>query len=399
MLIEFFCSKTHAVASWGLGGLLRRWYGPGPWHSRSVACSSVAQGKPAVLQARSTAGPGRACDGPAGDGGRRWLLLVAACLGGLAGPAAARADTQPCPGPALRFERLAEGLWLLPSAIGDAGPANRGVVSNLLLARQGARWWLLGSGPSPAFGRALDCQVRQRFGHAVTDVISPWARPELVLGQSGLPRARRWAHAVVAEAMREQCPACVERLHERLGEAAVDLGEHPIAVPDRLLQGESGRLGPFQWWLLPRTGGRWVTVWRHAGSPTWVAHGLLAAAVPGDGRDADLALLQAGLRRLAALAQADGTRARWVGEQGGAQPSDAPATQARYWHDLAQAVGQAIDRAADETSPAPPLPGWPEAVASHPWHALNWQRAWRQEETKRFDAPAAPPPGPVPARN
>lgn len=126
---------------------------------------------------------------------------------------------------------------------------------------------------------------------------------------------------------------------------------------------------PFQWWLLPRTGGRWVTGRRrHAGSPTWVAHCSLAA-VPGDGRDADLALLQAGLRRLAALAQADGTRARWVGEQGGAQPSDAPATVARYWHDLAQAVGQAIDRAADETSPAPPLPGWREAVASHPWHA------------------------------
>jgi hypothetical protein len=374
----------------GLDRLAHRGLNPGPWNNRGLDCSRVSQGKPDVLQPMQEKPPGFAWTGLARVLRVRRVAPIAACLLGLAAAMPARAAAPHCPGPVVHFERLAEGLWLVPSAVGDASPANRGVVSNLLLARQGARWWLLGSGPSPAFGRSLDCQVRQRFGHAVTDVISPWARPELVLGQSGLPRARRWAHAVVAEAMREQCPACVERLHERLGEAATDLGEHPIAVPDRLLRGDSGRLGPFRWWLLPRTEGRWVTAWRHFGSPTWVAHGLLAAAVPGDGRDADLGLLESGLRRLQALAQADGSQARWVGEQGGAQPSDAPAMQARYWHDLAQAVGQAIDRADDETAPARPLRGWPPGLASHPWHALNWQRAWRQEEAKRFDVPAEP---------
>lgn len=291
-----------------------------------------------------------------------------------------------CPGPVIRFERLADGVWLLPSDVGDADAANRGVVSNLVLVRQGARWWLLGSGPSPAHGRALACQIRQRFGHAVTDVVSPWARPELVLGQQGLLGARRWAHVEVADAMREQCPGCVARLHERLGAAAADLGPDPIAVPDHLLRGETGRLGPFRWWLLPRAAGRSLTVWRHEASATWVAPGLLAAAPPGDGRDADLALLYSGLLRLAELARVDGQAARWVGEQGGAQRSDAPALQARYWHDLTNAVGAAIELGADESAPAQPLPGWPDAVNRHAWHALNWQRAWRQVETQRFDA-------------
>jgi hypothetical protein len=315
----------------------------------------------------------------------RCALGLAAGLG-MGEPTVAAAAAPSCPGPAIRFEPLADGLWLLPSQLGDADAANRGVVSNLVLARQGRRWWLLGSGPSPAHGRALACQIRQRFGHAVTDVVSPWARPELVLGQKGLVGARRWAHAEVAQAMREQCAACVLRLQERLGAAAGDLGTDPVAVPDHLLHGQSGRLGPFSWWLLPRAAGRIVTVWRHEASGVGVAHGLLAAAAPGDGRDADLGLLQSGLLRLADWSPAEDARARWVPEQGAVLAADALATQARYWRDLLLAVGAAVDTGADESATAQRLADWPQAVSAHPWHSLNWQRAWRQVEAQRFDA-------------
>lgn len=356
--------KTHAVGAVGPKVGLGLGSGPGAAAVWRAMCSSLNQGIPLVTH-------------------RLLRGLLAGALALAAGGAGAA-----CAGPPLAFRALAPGLWLLPAQPGDADAANRGVVSNLVLAREGRRWWLLGSGPSPAHGRAVACQVRARFGHAITDVVSPWARPELVLGQQGIPGARRWAHADVANAMREQCPGCVDRLRERLGEAAVDLGVDPIVVPDQLLSGDAGRLGPFQWWRLSRSAGRWVTVWRHGPSATWVAHGLLSAGPPGDGRDADLAMLRKDLQQLMALAQPDGARAQWVGEQGAVQSADAPATMLRYWTTLLDTVGAAIDAGVDETAPAAALSGWPEALARHPWHALNWQRAWRQVEARRFDEAA-----------
>ncbi|WP_144289912.1 hypothetical protein [Ideonella sp. A 288] len=294
-----------------------------------------------------------------------------------------------CPGPEITIQPIGPGLWQLPAHDGDAAEANRGAVSNLVLARHGRQWWLLGSGPSPAHGQAVACRLRQRLGAVVTDVVSPWARPELVLGVAGLqaarPTLRHWAHAEVADAMRVQCPVCVERLRLRLGGAADDLGAQPIALPGQRLQGTQGRLGPFDWWLLPRADGRWVTVWRHAPSALWVAHGLLAAAPPGDGRDADLLRLRDSLRSAARLAAVDGPAVRWLGEQGGPQGASAPVEQARYWDDLDASVRQAIDQGVDESMPPAAMPAWP-GVSAHPWHALNWQRAWRQAEERQLGA-------------
>ena len=308
-----------------------------------------------------------------------------------------------CDGPALPLLQLAPGVWWVPSATGDSDAANRGQVSNLVLVREGqgpaARLWAVGSGPSPAWGRALACQVAQQLGQPITDVISPWARPELVLGVAGLqvaaPPPRHWAHAVVAEAMAVQCPHCVDRLRQRLGPAAADLGNDPIRLPDRLLQGEQGRLGPFTWWRLPRSDGRWVTVWRVAPAgapPLWLAHGLLQGAGPPDGRDADLALLQQSAQRLTGLVGADGAAVRLVGEQGPLLPADAPAVHAAYWAALLAGARAAVERGDDETAPAPGWPGLPAGWQGHPWHAINWQRAWRQVEPGVL---AAPPPAPA----
>jgi hypothetical protein len=311
-----------------------------------------------------------------------------------------------CSGPPVPLVPLASGVWWVPSATGDSDAGNRGQVSNLVLVRDGqgpaARLWAVGSGPSPAWGRALACQVAQQLGQPITDVISPWARPELVLGVAGLQAAvpaaaplRHWAHAVVAEAMAVQCPHCVDRLRQRLGPAAADLGDDPIRLPDRLLQGDQGRLGPFTWWRLPRSDGRWVTVWRLApdgAPPLWLAHGLLQGAGPPDGRDADLALLQQSAQRLAGLVGADGAAVRLVGEQGPLLPADAPALHAAYWAALLASARAAVERGGDETAPAPGWPGLPSGWQGHPWHAINWQRAWRQVEPGVL---AAPPPAPA----
>lgn len=323
----------------------------------------------------------------------RWLAAGLGLL--LAGLAAAAG----CPGPALRLQPLAPGVWWLPAATGDSTPANRGQVSNIVLVRDGhgaaARLWALGSGPSPAFGRALACQVRRQLGASVTDVVSPWAHPELVLGVAGLPGPlRHWAHDAVAQAMAAQCPHCVERLRQRLGPAAADLGRDPIRLPDHRLQGEQGRLGPLHWWRLPRSDGRWVTVWRTApagAAPIWLAHGLLQGDGPPDGRDADLALLQQSARHLAGLAADDGPGVRFVPEQGPLLPAEAPVLHAAYWAGLLDTARAAVERGDDETAPPPGWPGLQRGWQAAPWHAVNWQRAWRQVEPAVLAAPPAAP--------
>jgi hypothetical protein len=311
----------------------------------------------------------------------------------LAGLGLSAQAATPCPGPVLRFEALAPGHWWVPSAEGDATAANRGQVANLLLVREDGptpRLWALGSGPSRAFGRALACQVRQQLGLDISDVISPWTRPELVLGVAGLSaavQARHWAHASVADAMAEQCAHCLERLRQRLGgpgDAADDLAGQPIALPTRRFTGEWGRLGPFDWWRAPRTDGRWVTLWRSRQAPLWVAQGVLQGSGPPDGRDADLLMLQQATARLLALSEADGAQAVFIGEQGPLLGRSGVQVQWAYWQALRSQVVAAIERGDDETAPPPALPdgaglpGW----ATHPWHAMNWQRAWRQEENR-----------------
>jgi hypothetical protein len=178
--------------------------------------------------------------------------------------------------------------------------------------------------------------------------------------------------------MREQCPHCIDRLGQRLGAAAGDLGTRPARVPSRLLHGRAGQLGPFDWWALPRADQRVVTIWRHRPSGVGSAHGLLWFDGPPDGRDADLATMAASTRRLGSLV---GDDTRWVGEQGPPGLADAPAQQADYWQALLAAAARGV-QAGELAGDAPPLPGVPEALLAHPRHALNWQRAWRQAEDR-----------------
>jgi hypothetical protein len=272
-----------------------------------------------------------------------------------------------------------DGLWWVRGMRGDADANNRGVVSNLLIVRNGRRVWAIGSGPSPAFGRALGCVVQRDTGHAITDVISPWPHPELVLGAAGLPRARHWAHADVAQAMRRQCAHCVLRLRQRLGAAAVDLGPATarVRLPERSLRGGSGQLGPLHWWRLQRAPGVPVTVWRVRRGGVLTAHGLLWAADAPDLRDSRVDAMRAATQQLALIAR-DATML--MGEQGEPARLDELDAHIAYWSALDAEVRSAQSRGGDATTVPAMLPGVEASRTSSAAHALNWQRAWRHAE-------------------
>ncbi|MGY0194993.1 hypothetical protein ACWA7J_07960 [Leptothrix sp. BB-4] len=300
------------------------------------------------------------------------------------------------------WQALAPDLWLLPGAAGDTDAGNRGAISNLLLLFDGPRTWLVGAGPSAAYGRALSADIRCRFGRTLTDAIAPWPRPELVLGLAGLDASvRLWAHADVAAAMAERCAHCSERLQARLGEHAADLGEPPsIPRPQRLLDGEQGRLGPWHWWRVERTPGTAVTLWSHAPSGIVSAHGLSWSDGAPDLRDATLDGIEAGTAQLQQIASALSSATprrppRWLPEQGPVDRLATPDAQAAYWQALREAVSAAQSAGIGETEPAPAqLPGVDARFTRSERHALNWQRAWRELEDRAFDAaPASRPEG------
>lgn len=290
-------------------------------------------------------------------------------------------------GAALEITRLQPGVWLVPgieSAAGEPDAANRGQVANLLAVADGDRLWLVGSGPSPAFGRRLACELRRQIGRAPTDAIAPWAHPELVLGQSGFDaKVRLHAHRAVAEAMRERCPDCVERLRTALGEAAADLDGEPVRLPDQVFDGERGRLGPFEWRALSRGDAQVVTLWRLRGTPWRTAHGLLWGDGPPDGRGADLRRLA---ESTATAAEEADAASRWVPQQGPVLPRQAADAHRRYWQALLRAAADGVERGATELPP-PRASGAPPAWSAHLRHGLNWQRAWRQAVDRAMDAP------------
>lgn len=322
--------------------------------------------------------------------------------------------TQACPGPNIELRRLAADLWWIPGHPGDADEANRGAISNLLALREGRRLWLLGSGPSEVYGRTLACRLRRVTGRAVSDVISPWPRPELVLGQAGVQARRHWAHAEVAQTMQERCHHCVQRLRLRLGSAASDLGRGEPSLPGRPLIGASGRLGPWHWWRLERSSGTPVTVWWLPRHRLATAHGLLWSDGAPDLRDAAsapyaeaLGTLQRLEDRLRASAERPGSGVvpasspalRWLPEQGPLLPAGAAAQQQAYVIRLRDAARAGVAAGADLPGDAPAWPGV-GATADNaagaplgPRHALNWQRVWREAE----DEALAPVPPAIPA--
>ena len=309
------------------------------------------------------------------------LLGLWACAGG--------AWAAPCATQGLAWQRLTDQALWLPGEVGDADAANRGRVSAVMAVQVpgDGRVWLLGSGPSPALGQALACSLAQQTGWQVSDIVNPWARPELVLGNRAWPQAALWAHEAVAAAMHQQCAHCEERLKVRMGAAAQDLGaDTVVTVPGvaglagGLVSGDEGELGPWVWWKLQRTPQQPVLVWRLKRAAFWSAPGLLWADGPPDLRDADLRTLQASLKQLSGLSRLDGAAVVWLPEQGPAQGSALLAQSADYLDALAQAIRARQAGGGLETDAPGRWPALPAGWGEHPRHALNWQRAWRQIE-------------------
>lgn len=284
-----------------------------------------------------------------------------------------------------RLLPLAADLWWLAAHEGDADAANRGVVSNVLLAPHQGSLWLLGSGPSPAFGRALLREIRRRWPLQSLELISTWAHPESVLGVSGMPQARHRAHTEVAQQMQQRCPGCLQRLAARMGEASADLevsaASTPIRIPGLQFTGSSGRLGPFEWHRRRRAADVTVTVWRHRASGLVHAPGLIWGDAPPDGRDADVFDLAAELADLLNWGRQAGVQ-RWLGQQGREVGTPMVESAAAYWRLLTERAMQGQDSGDDGHRPPEDLPGVPPHWLTHPLHGLNWQRSWRQAESR-----------------
>jgi hypothetical protein len=277
---------------------------------------------------------------------------------------------------------VAPNVWRVPAARGEADAANGGVTIQLVLVRDGARSWLIGSGPTPAFGAALACAIERDTGRRVTDIVNTRAAPELALANIAFPTARLWALADVIEAMRARCATCLARLKARIGEVGASLKAEAIRAPKLPVgtaQQRRGRLGPFDWLALPRRPGERTLVLRHRASRVVIAQGLVWAGDLPDLREAESEAMRASLHRLRGFA-ADATL---LGEQGdperGAQAVD---TQLVYLDALRRAIAPQLatgDAAARADLPAfAHLPGY---AATHP---LNVQRVWRELEPGLF---------------
>jgi hypothetical protein len=282
------------------------------------------------------------------------------------------------------LQRVSPHLWRVAAQRGEPDAVNRGETTQGVVAleatSQGARVWLIGSGPSPAYGAALSCAVRRATGHQVTDVVNTRAAPELAMGNAAFPQAKLWALPDVIASMRARCVTCLERLKSRIGEAGESLQNDLIRPPDSAVQAR--RLGPFDWRSLPRMKGENVLVLRHRADRIVVAQGLLWEGDVPDLHEAHIDVMAASLRALQKFSKG----ARVLGEQGELTQPSAIAQHLRYVQQLRAAVWAQLQRgevqaASGVTAQLPEFASLPSYAARHPLHV---QRVWRELEPAMF---------------
>ena len=286
---------------------------------------------------------------------------------------------RPCDDGGLLLQPVAASVWRLPAARGEPDNANGGLTIQLVLVREsGSRVWLVGSGPTPAFGAALACAAQRVAGHAVTDVVNTRAAPELALGNGAFPGARLWALPSVIRTMRHRCPACLKRLQGQLnGPPGASLRGARVHVP--FVPVREARLGPFAALALEREPGESVLVLRLG--RVVIAQGLLWADAVPDLRDTRSDTLLASLHALQGFAGV-APDTRLIGEQGEVTGPDAITAQIAYLDDLRQAVGRRLQ--AGEVQGAVPLPAYAALPGYATLHPLNVQRVWRELEPMLF---------------
>jgi hypothetical protein len=308
----------------------------------------------------------------------------------------------------LRWESLAPDLWVLYGHEGNSTPANEGRVSNILFARENtdakqmpSRGWLIGSGPSQRMGQLVRCSLEQQLGAMVTDVVSPRAHPESVLGASAFANTVHWALPEVALAMQSRCPRCSQQLAAMIAETSI--AQQSIFIPKQPIytgpatvstHSEVPTLGPFQVWSVPLDTNEWTTLLRHTTSGLWFAPGLVwgDTLVP-DLRDTDVYRVIAALQVLEKF-----TPKQILPEQGRAATLAMLQANTQYWLGLESRTALAIRQGAADvnaltvgvTPPAQAAPANPtnlNSAMNRDRHSLNQQRVWRQLEQIYFDAP------------
>ena len=289
------------------------------------------------------------------------------------------------------LEKISPHLWRVAAITGEPNADNGGLTSQLLVATEGQKVWLAGTGPTPAFAQALACTIRRVLGRRVTDVINTRAAPELVMGNSAFSTARLWALPPVISAMHARCLQCQTRLKARIGAAGASLVPGTIRVATRPITAsppglpEPFFLGPFEWRALLRAPGEYALVLRHRQDRLVLAQGLLWPGDVPDLQDTQIETLTASWQQLFDFAGDDAL----LGEQGNLASASDLRLHTDYLAQLRAAVwaalqsGQSFDPASDILA----LPGFQGLPSYSLRHPLNVQRVWRELEPKIFDAP------------
>jgi hypothetical protein len=282
------------------------------------------------------------------------------------------------------LQRVSPRLWRVAAQRGEPDAVNRGETTQLVIAVETSSVWLIGSGPSPAYGARLACAVQRATGRAVTDVINTRAAPELAMGNVAFPQATLWALPDVIASMRARCVSCLERLKSRIGQAGDSLQNDLIRPPDSAVRAR--RLGPFDWRSLPRsspqTKGENVLVLRHRADRVVVAQGLLWEGDVPDLHEAHVDVIASSLRALQKFSKG----ARLLGEQGELTQPSAIAQHLRYVKQLRVSVWAQLQRgdvqgASGASAELPEFESLPSYAARHP---LDVQRVWRELEPLMF---------------
>lgn len=284
----------------------------------------------------------------------------------------------------VNWRQIGSDLWLHQAAMDTLStPTNGGHISNVSFvldrAATGTRGWLIGSGPSARSGRALACSIRQQLGFQVTDVISPRAHPESVLGAAGLQNVRHWALPEVKVAMAERCERCQKRLEAAVN--AISPLADTVALPDHFIEGS--QLGPFDVLPLEVQTQQSIAVLHHRASGIWILPGLVWGneTVP-DLREADSAQMIIALNKLLVMEPR-----RIVPEQGTDGDGSLIARDMAYWKRLLDALNIRWSQGESQPGNASGMTSverdkFPESARLR--DQLNVQRAWQQIENKGF---------------
>jgi hypothetical protein len=327
---------------------------------------------------------------------RIWVLLSALLLGGCSAldGMLQRQETLTCESAQgenslqSEWQSIGENVWLM-QGVADAisTPRNKGRISNVVFVAESSgkvhRGWLVGSGPDAETGRALACSIKRDLAHDITDVISPRAIPESVLGAAALAPLNHWALPEVQAAMGERCERCVKRLEAAI-EARRPLVDH-IALPNRLIT--DSVLGPFDVMPVTTQPGQAIALLYHRASDIWILPGVVWGRnlVP-DAREADATHLLHILDQL--LARHPGTV---VPEQGPAAGAGQIELNRHYWQNLLETL-QLLWRNGENQ------PGTTSGLSALEQNAvgpegrlrdqLNVQRVWQHIENDGFDGPS-----------